>query len=416
MNSKHIAIALSLTAVALVTGAAYVNRSPSELPIPTVPAPTASVPPTEPKAVRMETLTPANVKPAPSSVSRFTWQQVESGDYKLYIANLRKVGCPEQTIRDIIVADVNKLYAPREEPLKAKKSVPQMPGQTTPPADETENRRKLREVQSEKRVVLKELLDIDVPVDLMASTASRDYTAHELALKLLPAEKRDAVQALQEDYWQQSDALKAKYENKKSPEFVEEHRKLNESHRQELAKVLTSQELENYDMRTSSTSSKLGQQLLTFSPTEEEFRKVFRLTRDSEEKPEKVTVQENTPEARAAAAKAQADARAELDNQIKTALGDARFAEYQRSLDSSYQNLSRVGQRYGLSSDAIIKAYEMEKAFRSEPVAFPQPGFEVDRSAAQNQFNEQMKVALGEKAARAYRQLRGGNRVVDSEP
>ncbi len=416
MNSKHLATALSLTAVVLITAAAYVNRSPSELPVPAVPAPAASVIPAESRNVKMEALIPANVIPATNSGSKFTWQQVESGDYKLYIANLRKVGCPEQTIRDIIVADVNKLYAPREEPLKAKKSVPQIPGQATPPVDETENRRKLREVQTEKRVVLKELLDIDVPVDLMASTASRDYTAHELALKLLPAEKRDAVQTLQEEYWQQSDALKAKHENKKTPEFVEEYRKLNESHREELAKVLTSQELENYDIRTSSTSSKLGQQLLTFSPTEEEFRKVFRLTRESEDKAEKVMVQENTPEARAAAAKAQADDKAELDNQIKTALGDTRFAEYQRSLDSAYQNLSRVGQRYGLSSEAVLKAYEMEKAFRSEPVAFPQPGFEVDRSAAQNQFNEQMKAALGEKAARAYRQLRGGNRVADPDP
>jgi len=41
----------------------------------------------------------------------FSWQEVESADYPTYIANLRYIGCPEQTIRDIIIADINALYA-----------------------------------------------------------------------------------------------------------------------------------------------------------------------------------------------------------------------------------------------------------------------------------------------------------------
>src|SRR5436190_6926071 len=43
----------------------------------------------------------------------FTWSEVESPDYHRYILNLRRAGCPEKTIRDIIVADVNDLYAER---------------------------------------------------------------------------------------------------------------------------------------------------------------------------------------------------------------------------------------------------------------------------------------------------------------
>src|SRR5215510_15089950 len=46
---------------------------------------------------------------------RFTWSQIESADYRTYITNLRSIGCPEQTIRDIIVADVQGLYAPRRQ-------------------------------------------------------------------------------------------------------------------------------------------------------------------------------------------------------------------------------------------------------------------------------------------------------------
>src|SRR5437588_7421960 len=43
----------------------------------------------------------------------FSWREVESADYPTYIANLRDIGCPEQTIRDIIIADINALYTRR---------------------------------------------------------------------------------------------------------------------------------------------------------------------------------------------------------------------------------------------------------------------------------------------------------------
>src|SRR6266850_8414157 len=39
------------------------------------------------------------------------WRALESTNYVLYIENLRAFGCPEETIRDIIITDVAKLYA-----------------------------------------------------------------------------------------------------------------------------------------------------------------------------------------------------------------------------------------------------------------------------------------------------------------
>src|SRR5262249_53000387 len=59
--------------------------------------------------------------PQPGSVTqsapeKFHWEQVESADYPTYIANLRSIGCPEQTIHDIIAADVHALHASRGEP------------------------------------------------------------------------------------------------------------------------------------------------------------------------------------------------------------------------------------------------------------------------------------------------------------
>jgi hypothetical protein len=48
----------------------------------------------------------------------FQWSQVESSDYRTYIANLRRIGCPEQTIRELIMADVDDDYSARRERLR----------------------------------------------------------------------------------------------------------------------------------------------------------------------------------------------------------------------------------------------------------------------------------------------------------
>src|SRR5688572_27249118 len=41
----------------------------------------------------------------------FNWAQLESEDYRMYITRLRSIGCPEQTIRDIVIADLEKMMA-----------------------------------------------------------------------------------------------------------------------------------------------------------------------------------------------------------------------------------------------------------------------------------------------------------------
>ncbi len=48
---------------------------------------------------------------APATPVAFRWSQLEAGDYPTYMRNLRAVGCPEETIRDIITADIDSQYA-----------------------------------------------------------------------------------------------------------------------------------------------------------------------------------------------------------------------------------------------------------------------------------------------------------------
>ncbi|HNQ73658.1 MAG TPA: LysM domain-containing protein [Verrucomicrobiota bacterium] len=46
----------------------------------------------------------------------FSWQELESPDYAVYLGNLRAIGCPEETIRDILLADVNQMLRAKYPP------------------------------------------------------------------------------------------------------------------------------------------------------------------------------------------------------------------------------------------------------------------------------------------------------------
>ncbi len=54
---------------------------------------------------------PPSNQTAANTPSLLHWSAVESTNYFEYVANLRRIGCPEQTIADIVAADLRALYA-----------------------------------------------------------------------------------------------------------------------------------------------------------------------------------------------------------------------------------------------------------------------------------------------------------------
>ena len=125
----------------------------------------------------------------------FNWQSVESSDYKQYIANLRAIGCPEETIRDIIVADVNKLYESKRKALAGPKKTFEYwkPGAMMGAAFDPERTEKERALNQEKRALITELLGSapDDKPDILAGAAGQ----LEAMFDFLPAEKRSKVGA-----------------------------------------------------------------------------------------------------------------------------------------------------------------------------------------------------------------------------
>jgi len=285
-------------------------------------------------ATPLETLAPAQVVEKTKFVATITtnsvqvdWNMVESDDYKKYIANLRSIGCPRETVRDIILADVNKLFAARfaqlAEPPRTNDFWKRAPVRG---ADEDRVKQRLAVVK-EKKALLKELLgeDIDVQDD---TTPSGSDPRSEM-LSFLPKEKIQQISEMDATYDARINKLLGN-KIRPSAEEVKEFNRLEAEKRTELAKVLSPQELEDYNLRASRTANVLRATMGEFTMTEQEFRDVFKVRQQFDEQ---YGVSIGFDDA------ARSAARWETERQVHATMGDERYTQYVRERDWSMSSL-----------------------------------------------------------------------------
>ena len=321
------------------------RTAPSARPQPQ-PAPTASAPAPVPA--------PLQAQPA-KPVQSFDWRLVESEDYKKYIANLRSIGCPEETIRDIISADVKKLFDARKRTLNASTNKFEYwkAGNLFGSMMNEEKIKQSQELAKEKRDLLKELLGVapEEKPDMFGG-----MNPFESMLDFLPADKQNQVA----EVFQKFQAKMVKGFSGGSPD-AEDMKKIQGMQKEmetELGKILSPDELESYQLRMSQTAMMMRMQLASFDPSEQEFRDIFKLKKSfddqfgsfgmlSQDKTEKQKYN---------------DAKKDLDGQVKSLLGDSRYQDYERAQDYAYQGIYRVADRNGLGKEAANQVYDMKKA------------------------------------------------------
>ncbi len=244
MKSAVLIRSLAVIAVLLIGANGYVYR-----PWPSARIDTSSAPPSD--ATNADTGGPGQIQksrsPALSQAVRpppFKWSRVESSDYNEYMANLRQLGFPRELVREIIIADVNKLYAPREDALKPKpvpQDAPPSERRRKPTPEDIERMIQLRDIQIEKQRVLQELLGVRVPREMIRTPQSRNWEAYEYAIRLLPPEKQESVQLIQENHWIKDDwnqALGPDYLSGDKNE-LEAYRRASEERDAALKQILT---------------------------------------------------------------------------------------------------------------------------------------------------------------------------------
>jgi hypothetical protein len=228
--------------------------------------------------------TPANASPAQGAGSlsatnrpRFDWRQVESEDYRTYVKNLRHIGCPEQTVRDIVAADVLQAFAARRAEVMAEslRDFKYWKSDTEERATRERLESRRREADDAMGAALRELLGTDVLPPQSAAEWRQAALAQQL--DFLPPTTREEAWGLLLQYGD-VDAQIRELVVHQTPENPEERRRVIEAYEAkqvELRAVLTPEEFERVNMTVSWTGNNLRRAMTKFQPTEEEFRAIF---------------------------------------------------------------------------------------------------------------------------------------------
>ncbi len=285
-----------------------------------------------------------------------SWTQVASEDHQVYIANLRALGCPEETIRDIIIADVNRLY--REKTVQAlgtaqKYEYWKPANQFENPFFDKERMQRTAAMEAEKQALLS-----DLGIDMTQPTMAGGVDPMLAMLDFLPESKRVLLKKAMAD----TQSNFAKYADELAINPSATIAKIQRETEEAIQAVLTPEEYLDYQLRFSQTALKLRQNLSGFDPSEEEFLAIYKLRAqfDREYSPA-VMMNQN-----ASVMANYSEAESQVKEQIRATLGDERYAEYERAQDQSFQQIQAIVQQAGLETTAANEVYLVKKAVDSQ--------------------------------------------------
>lgn len=300
----------------------------------------------------------------------FTWSEIETPDYHAYITNLRKIGCPEKTIRDIIVADVNDLFA--ERIYKEIVFPEQKWWLPDPDMDAFESgMNQVRALETEKNNLLTTLLGPDWAKtgSSVANIASLDARQGLLAdavrfdgpvLSKVTPEVKASVHRIEEQARQARNALIDRTGRENREPSAAELAVLTLETRRQLAGVLTGDQLEEYLLRYSQTSEQMREQLRGFGADADEFRRIFRV-RDSYDQ-QLADLTGNDP----AVTRRRTELEGIRDEAIKQAIGPERFALYQMTQNPLFREAQEQAQQSGAPPEKVLPIFRVNQAVQEE--------------------------------------------------
>lgn len=251
-------------------------------------APAVANPSTLTSAPPAVTAAPTNPTPAPEATfvplpaaKQFGWQDIEGAHYRTYLDNLRKVGCPEKMIRQIIFYDANELFNQRRLQASVTNDFKwwQSDDRMTAAGYNPEFQNRMQMLVLERRELLTKLLgDNWEQEDKTPSLANHTVALTGAVLGGLPVETYMAVQEIcARSVSRHQDYLMSRFNEGQASSQVE-LAKLRDMTRKDLSVVLDRDQLEEFLLRFSHNSSKLRQDLRGLGIGPDEFRKIFRAT------------------------------------------------------------------------------------------------------------------------------------------
>jgi hypothetical protein len=331
------------------------------------------------------------------------WSTLDADDLPTLLAHLRAAGLPPSVIRAIVAAKIEKLLRPRAETVAA--TIANTPFWKPDPRNSNFGSgffEQYNQIYRERWKLLRQVLGDEV----YAGTGVDASDVQQRRYGDIPKNKIDLVERIEADYAEMNSQLRASQQGIILPEDREKIALLEREKRADLAATLTPQELAEYDLRTSSTTSRLRTPLTVMDASEAEFRTLFAIQSKYNDRLYP-TVAVLTPEL----ASQRTAATQEMYAEIKAALSEPRFADYVRSANSEYQQLYRLAQRDHIATDVAVRTFGLRDSAAAESsriAADSSLSVEQKRAALQalaQTTKSQIVTALGPSAGETYSQV-----------
>ena len=344
-----------------------------------------------------------------AGAAMFQWGQIESPDYPEYIAKLRAFGVPEKTIRDLIIADVQKLYRLRLAALRPPKEAAKTNfwenrygwnGNNSKLT--SEQRAQITALQKEQTELIKTLLGKDVYQELAKESGYPDYMERQFGS--LSPEDRDKISDMQSRFQEARSAIYEKAEGYIDQDTQAELKAVQNKFRDELAGVLTPEQVKDYELRSSDIANQMRWQLSSFEPDEKEFRAIFEYKQAMEDLSSARNPDDDSPRPTPEEIKARQQKQKDLDAALAQALDADRLKEFKLGQNWEYQNLLEAG----VAKESVFKVADMKKEvetaankLRQDKTLTPE-----ERTAALQAIRAETEKALAEtlgvRRAKAY--------------
>jgi hypothetical protein len=407
MKATSLIIALSLAASAIL--AVLLFRADHASPAKTGEAETSASSVATTSAVGR---TGASVDAVATPVAPASWRDFQVEDLKEFIRRLRAAGCPEGTIEDLVIAEVNRRYAPKLRALWSEESLSndywKSYQRNYDPAKVKKNRERLRQqqaLQKEKIALLVELFGVDVEKQrLKEEGIDNEGWNPNGSLSFLPESKRNAVQKYLDDFQDREQDFYARVRGGWDDAARAEQKKLEQEKLAGLAQFLTPEELREYELRNSQMASQIASDLRGVSLTREQYEALFDIRKKYGDSIYNWSDAAND----AATIKQIEQNKKNMQAEIATALGADKQQKMERAQDYSYQQLDRLAKRNDLPPDTASKIYDFKQAVEKAAQDLRlNTGLAPEQQQAalaqiRAETEQSVKTALGDKLYKRY--------------
>ena len=293
--------------------------------------------------------TPAPTAPAPlapAGPGAQAWEKLKTGSPAELATRLRESGFPPKVQRAILAAHLREANAARLKALDlAGAHRPFWQNAIPDAATQAASRQIYREMTKTVRDLLGE--DDD---------ETRSIFQGRRLDGLAPAKAADVRALLREFDDRRSDVYGAG--GMIGAEQQKQIAALEQEQRAALAKILTPEELMDYELRNSQTSQTLRYSLAAFAPTEQEFRAIYALQADFDQRFGRIYSLPSPDEQRA-----RSDAQRQLTEQIKSVLGPVRAEDYTRAQNYDYRQLTQLAARLDFPAGTTDNLWKIQRSF-----------------------------------------------------